>query len=104
MRDVTSVVCEIVRWTDDHFPGWVEARLVDADGREWRFEAKAPVFSTEPLTATTAYPVAGAIRCEVAAEDPTVGRITIDTSSPDGITAVDGVTTRFSVISSLVRQ
>ena len=104
MREVTSVACEIVRWTDDHFPGWVEARLVDADGREWRFEDKVPVFSTEPLTATTSYPVAGAIRCEIVAEDQKVGRTAIDTSSPDGITAVDGVTTRFSVISSLISQ
>jgi hypothetical protein len=102
MRPVTSVDCEIVRWTDDHFPGWVEARLVDADGREWRFEDKAPMFSAELLTPTTSYPVAGAIRCEVVGEDRALGRITIETSSPDGITAVDGVTTRFSVLSSVV--
>ena len=29
---VPRVTCEIVRWTDDSMPGWVEARLIDADG------------------------------------------------------------------------
>jgi hypothetical protein len=104
MRRVTSVACEIVRWTDDRLPGWVQARLVDADGTEWRFEDKAPMFSAEDLTSTTSYPVAGAIRCEVVGEDRDAGRTAIDTALPDGITAVDGVTTRFSVMSSVVRK
>lgn len=98
------MACEIIRWTDDHFPGWVEARLVDADGREWRFEDKAPMFSAEHLTSTSSYPVPGTIRCEVVDDDRAVGRITIDAASPGGLTAVDGVTTRFSVMSSVVSQ
>lgn len=99
-----SVSCEIVRSTDEGFPGWVEARLTDADGRVWTFEDKAAVFSAEPLDPASALPAPGAIRCVVVDEDDAVGRTTIDTSSPDGIVAVDGVTTRFSVMSDAVSR
>jgi hypothetical protein len=37
-------------------------------------------------------------------EDQVVGKTIIDTSSPDGVTAVDGVTTRFAVRSSAVTR
>ena len=94
--------CEIVRWTEDGFPGRVEARLIDADGTVWTFEDKAPVFSAEALSATTSYPVPGSIRCVIVDEDVAVGRTTIDTSSPDGIAANDRRTIRFSMASRAV--
>jgi hypothetical protein len=98
------VSCEIVRWTDEGFPGWVEAGFIDADGVAWTFTDKSAVFSPEPLDSTSSFPVAGAIRCAVVDEDNAVGRTTIDTSSPDGITAVDGVTTRFTMRSEVVSR
>lgn len=102
MTPVPEVTCEIVRWTDDSFPGWVEARLIDAEGTEWIFSDKAPVFSANPLTAATPYPVPGVIRCVIVEVDEQRGRTVIDTSRPDGVTATDGVATRFAVASDLV--
>jgi len=91
------MVCEIVRFTDDHFPRWVEARFVDADGLEWVFEDKVPIFTAADLRADTRYPVPAVIRCVVIDSDESLGRTLIDTSRPDGLTAKDGVTTRFWV-------
>jgi hypothetical protein len=99
---VANVTCEIVRWTADEFPGWVEVELLDADGIRWSFIDKAPIFSADPLTSATSYPVPGVIRCVIVEKDESRGRTAIDTSRPDGLTATDGVTTRFSVDSDLV--
>lgn len=58
---------KVIRWIDDDpgSGGWVEARAVDAEDREWVFVDKVPIFTIEPLTASTAYPVKGFIGCEV---------------------------------------
>lgn len=87
------VTCEIARWTADAFPGWVEARIIDVEGTRWAFTDKLPIFSAEPLTSASSFPVAGAIRCVVVEEDVAAGRTLIDTSLPDGVTAIDGVST-----------
>lgn len=99
---VPHVTCEIVRWTDDPQPGWVEARLTDVNGALWTFEDKAPVFTALPLTSATSYPVPGIIRCEIVEEDGPQGRTVIDTSRPDGVAATDGITTQFTVRSIVV--
>jgi len=101
---VPEVACEIVRWIDDDFPGWVEARLVDAHGAVWTFHDKEPLFSRDNLTASSSYPAAGTIRCQVVEEDDAHGLAVIETSSPDGVTAVDGLTSRFTVLSHRVAR
>ena len=63
---MTTVTCLIVRWVDDEpFPGWVEGRLTDFHGREWVFFDKPPIFSSEDILRTSAFPRPGELRCHV---------------------------------------
>jgi hypothetical protein len=36
----------IVRFVDQHFPGWVECEFIDAEGRRHTVRDKVPVFTT----------------------------------------------------------
>src|SRR5512139_346408 len=65
---VTAVTVQIERFVDEYQPGFVECRLVDAEGQSHLFIEKVPIVSTEDLWSTSTYPVAGAIACEVEAE------------------------------------
>ncbi|MEM7234189.1 MAG: hypothetical protein AAF517_18570 [Planctomycetota bacterium] len=86
---------EIVRFLDDHQPGFVECRLIDAHGREWMFHEKIPVLTAEDLWKDSEYPRPGSIQCEVLG--PTSeGFLTISTETPDHVEAIDG-TQRFEV-------
>jgi hypothetical protein len=63
---VHTLRCQIVRWvSDEPQPGWVEARIHDVHGREWVFFDKPPIFTSELVTAMTALPVDGQLRCEL---------------------------------------
>ena len=56
---------EIVRFVDEHQPGFVECQLLDARGITHSFIEKVPVVSVEDLWASSKYPCPGAIACEV---------------------------------------
>jgi hypothetical protein len=56
---------KIVRYVNDHFPGFVECRVTDANGQVWTFIEKAPVLTTEPLDDASSYPQPGVIACRV---------------------------------------
>ena len=93
---MVEVRCQIIRWVaDEPFPGLVEARLIDIDGRSWTFIDKDPIFSKVGLSRGTKFPVDGAIRCELVKRD-VLGDgqevVTVDTGRPDGVEAVDGAT------------
>jgi hypothetical protein len=94
------VRCEIVRWlSDDPFPGWVEAKLTDAHGRDWFFHDKAPIFNGKAIDAKS-LPAAGVIGCEIVDVNSDVNDraiVTIATERPWGIEAVDG-TSSFEVL------
>jgi len=99
---MTSVAVEITRYVNDAFPGWVEAVLIDARGSAWTFVEKVPVVSSDSLTASSSFPCAGAIACEVVpGSNDAVGSglVESDTSSPWGVTAKGG-NSRFVVRSS----
>lgn len=99
---MTSVAVEITRYVDDHFPGWVEAVLVDAHGARWTFVEKVPMVSTESLTAASLYPCVGELDCEVvpgSSEAVASGLVEIDTSRPWGVEAKGGAT-RFVIRNS----
>jgi hypothetical protein len=72
---VASVYVEIVRYTDDHQPGWVECRLTDVAGRAWSFVEKVPVVSAEYLDAGSAYPRPGSVSCSVLGRDGDAVRV-----------------------------
>jgi predicted HD phosphohydrolase len=59
-----------VRWVSDDNPGFVECRLVDADGREHALIDKAPVLDVgDVLRPDTTYPINISIDCRVVRED-----------------------------------
>jgi hypothetical protein len=90
--------CKVVRWLPiEAVPGWVEAQVIDANGRAWFFHDKAPVFSGQ-LAVDDHLPADATIACTVIATDDAAGTtVTIDTNVPDGVEATDG-TTRFTVL------
>lgn len=102
-----KVGVEIVRFvSDEPQPGMVECVLVDVDGVCHSIIDKAPVFSAENLLATSVYPRAGVLACEVEAEwTDEIGRrlARIYTEKPWGIEAING-RTHFVVLSSAVRD
>ena len=91
---LAQVKVEIIRFIDDSQPGWVECRLVDAWQREWLFEEKVPIVTSEYLGSESSYPAQGAIDCIVIGRK-TIGPqevVTIDTSKPWSVNSVGGET------------
>lgn len=90
----------IVRWVDDHQPGWVECHLIDHWDRLWVFIEKAPVVSTEILGPDTAFPCPGVIACELVDHARTLPEadctILVTTAVPWGVESTTGET-RFDV-------
>ena len=84
---------------DEHFPGFVECVLTDAEGRPHSFIEKVPVVTAEALRSTSEYPEEGGIRCTVERRwrEPD-GRavVRVCTESPDRVASTEGQT-RFTV-------
>ncbi len=66
-HSMTTVPIEIVRFTNDSFPGFVAAELRDAYGNVHTFEDKVPVLclGNEYLAANSSYPQPGVLCCQV---------------------------------------
>jgi hypothetical protein len=62
-----NLVVRIVRFVDEHQPGWLACEFVDASGRSHTIIDKVPVLSGEDLDAASAYPRKGSVGCEVLA-------------------------------------
>lgn len=80
---------------DDPQSGIVECRLFDVYGKEWVFQDKSAIFSSEILNADSSYPQPGVIACEITKRwQGADGReiVSIDTASPWGVEAVTGET------------
>ena len=91
---IQNLAVQIMRFVDDHQPGWVEFGFVDAEGRQHRFIDKIVIFTADLLDRGSAYPQSGSVRCEVLAEwRDASGRqlVRVSTSRPDGIESIDGV-------------
>jgi hypothetical protein len=100
-----AVGVSITEYVSDDQPGWVRCSFTDAAGREWQFVEKAPVVSSANLTAQSAYPELGQIRCRVLSRSAAHGMPTarIDTSDPWGIESVDG-NSEFEVFVDQLRE
>ncbi|SDY90043.1 hypothetical protein SAMN04487939_10855 [Lysobacter sp. yr284] len=99
------LIVELLRCTREDFPGWVECRLIDADGRAHRFEEKAPVVSAQ-LCGDAAFPQPGAIACERVGEREDASgrrRVQVDTRHPWSVQSDTGLT-RFEVLASQVLE
>ena len=63
-----AIAIQILRFVDEHQPGWVECVLVDSLGDRHLFVEKAPVVSKENLSSNSSYPCSGTIDCEIEEE------------------------------------
>jgi hypothetical protein len=95
---------QIVRYVDDHFPGWVECEFFDAENYHHTIMEKVPVVSEEWFGPDSGYPQEGGLRCEILGRWRDVDgrdlvRITIE--EPDHVETTEGVT-EFVVLSSQV--
>jgi|SRR6266850_4703095 len=99
-----NLAVQIVRFVDDHQPGWVECEFVDAEGRKHRLVDKIPIFTEHPLDRARKYPRSGSIRCEVLAEwrDASGRQLRrITTARPFDLQSTEGLS-EFVVLSSQV--
>ena len=62
---MVSVKVTITRVTDETFPGWVEAELIDGYGKRHIFHNKSPIFEADADCRLAELPRIGAIRCTV---------------------------------------
>jgi len=103
---VTAVSIQIERFVDDHQPGFVECRLVDAFGRSHLFVEKLPIVTSAHLWSYSSYPRTGAIACEILAVSiDAAGRklAQVNTERPWSVESTEGVSS-FIVLSSQVVQ
>jgi hypothetical protein len=99
-----SISVEIVRFVDEHQPGFVECRFEDAHGLVHVVVEKAPVVSTENLWSNSDYPRPGLIACTVEEEyNDQAGRslVSVNMELPWHIESSTGQT-RFELLSSQV--
>jgi len=95
-----GILVEVIRYTEECFPGWAECRLVDADGRDWRFLKKRSVVLHGPDDGRL--PANGRIACEVIERLGSMALVS--TSLPRGITSIDGES-RFRIpLSALIED
>jgi len=57
-----NLAVEIVRFVDDHQPGWVECEFIDAEGRRHTIIEKVPIVSPDKLDSTSEYPQSGFVQ------------------------------------------
>jgi hypothetical protein len=95
MRDETShqLAVQIVRFVDDHQPGFVACEFNDADGHTQTLVDKVPIFTNEYLDANSRYPRPSHAACIVLqrwrdARGRDLARIS--TEKPCGIETEDG--------------
>ena len=62
------IAVEITKFVSEHFPGFVECRLVDAAGVEHRFIEKGSIVSQADLWSDSEYPQPGFIGCVIERE------------------------------------
>jgi hypothetical protein len=96
---------QIVRFVDDHQPGWIACEFPDAAGRFHTLIDKIPIFSEEYfLDEKSGYPRPGVLRVEVLsrsldAHGREVVRITTDV--PDGVESTEKLS-EFTVLATQI--
>lgn len=95
-----SLVVQVKRFVDDHFPGFVGCVLTDAEGIRHEFVEKVPIVSTSDFRSSSLYPQAGHIACIIEEEwIDELGRrlVRVNTEKPWSVESVAGKTT-FTVL------
>ncbi len=83
----------IIRFVDETQPGVVECEFTDARNRKHAVIDKIPMFSELDLWTDSAYPQAGAARCQVLesfTDESGLALVRITIDSPDHLETVDG--------------
>jgi hypothetical protein len=82
----------------------VACELLDAEGRCHTLIDKLPIFTTESLDGTSAYPRPGIVRCEVVTRwQDAHGQefVRVTTTTPDSVESTEGLSA-FTVFAQLV--
>jgi hypothetical protein len=101
-----TLAVTVTKFLDEHQPGFVECKMVDASGKEWTFNEKISVVIThDDLWKDSRYPQPGLLACievdSTPAQNPAL--ITVDTLTPWGIESVDGISV-FTVLRSQITE
>jgi len=100
--NVQNLAIQIVRFVDDSFPGSVAGEFVDSEGRIHTLVDRWPIFTTEILDETSAYPRPGRAPCEVLSrqlDDRGRDLVRISTARPVAMESTEGLS-EFVVLSS----
>jgi hypothetical protein len=94
----------IIRFVDEHQPGFVECEFTDAEGIVHTLTDKVPIFSFEDLWSDSVYPQPGFARCEVLSRSQDsqgrkLARVTI--ARPDSLESTTGLS-EFVVLESQI--
>ena len=100
-----ALAVDIVRFVDEHQPGFVECRLLDAQGHTHCFIEKVPVVSTENLSSSSTYPRPGTIACQIVQRSMDGSRqlLKVNTELPWHVESTTGAT-EFVVALAQVEQ
>jgi len=92
--ELGSLVVQIVRFVDDHFPGFVACEFVDAENRVHTLIDKVPMVTPDDLDPTSVYPQTGGIRCTVLQrwQGPSGGELVkVSIDYPDAMETTEGL-------------
>ncbi len=95
---------QIVRFVDEHYPGFVAGEFTDAQGARHTIIDKVPVIAGTDLWSDSSYPRPGIAACEILEQSQDAqGRslLQITIAKPWGLESVNG-DTEFVVLSSQV--
>ena len=98
------ISANIIRFVDDHQPGWVECEFYDADGHRHILTDKVPIFTDKMLDADSNYPAPGEIPCEVLNrfQDATGRSLAcVSTDKPCSLESTEGLS-EFTIPASLL--
>lgn len=101
-----NLAVKILRCVDEmSFPGWLEAELVDAEGRRHIFIDKVPAFTANfLLDSKSTYPQAGTLPCEVReSQRDSAGREVFRVAIYPGVESKEGLT-EFVVFAAQVSE
>lgn len=101
-----SLTVQIERYVDEHFPGFVECVLIDAEGVRHEFHEKVPVVSAIGLNTKSVYPQPGYIGCVIENEWlDGLGRrlVRVNTEKPWSIESITGAKT-FTVLKEQISR
>ncbi len=102
---MNAIHVEITAFVDSACPGWVECRLIDATGEEWKFVEKVPVVTEAGLDENSGYPQPGFLACEIIetwTDERARRLVRVCTERPWGVESVREGRTEFVVPAELV--